>query len=184
MSRFLLSLKSFLLRSKKSILLIVAVVGLTLILSSAISIWLATYDNLNMPSLGRIKAIGVEAYWDIDLKNKTDDHINWGTVYPGSKVNKTVYLLSISNEDINLTMKKENWSFTYANGSSSNPTNDTQHLDLNWNCEGKELKPGRNITATFTLCLSASRETLEFIVQNEAKSFSFDIRIQPRELSE
>lgn len=176
------SLKNQLLRSKKSIFLIVVVAALTLILSALLSVWLASYHNVNLPSIGRIKAIGIEAYWDKDFRNKTTA-IDWGTVYVGSRINVTLYIRSVSNEEISLAMKPDNWVFELGNGTHSAPTNNTHYLNLTWNCEGKQLKPGMNASATFALAADTSSEFLEFIVQNEVMSFSFDIRIQPKELT-
>ncbi|MGQ9460591.1 MAG: hypothetical protein ACUVRA_05120 [Candidatus Bathyarchaeaceae archaeon] len=52
------------------LILIVAVASITV--TTIISILLSKINNLYVPSLGTIKTIGVEAYWDSKCENKTE----------------------------------------------------------------------------------------------------------------
>lgn len=131
------SLKDFFVHKKKLVLLIVVVAVLTLLLSSLISVFIESYYDVHLPSIGNIKTIGVEVYMDGQLENKSDD-ITWGTVYPGSVINASRYVRSISNEEITLTMTVEGWQ--YHNSSGIVP-NDTAYIYLYWDSEGTILKP-------------------------------------------
>ena len=54
-------------------LLIFTVVIVTLLLSSTLSRWLSEVTDLEIPSIGTVKTIGIEAYWDENLENKTEE---------------------------------------------------------------------------------------------------------------
>jgi len=69
----------FLRSSKRAILLIIITAVITLTISAVISIWLSRTITLHVPSLGTIKTIGVEVYWDENLEHKTET-IKWGTM--------------------------------------------------------------------------------------------------------
>ena len=178
MQQFASSAKDYLVRKRKIILLMMIVVVATLLLSSLISVLLESNYSVNLPSVGNIRTIGVEAYMDEQLENKSYD-ITWGTVYPGSVVNATRYVLSISNEEITLNMTVEDWQYHNSSGIVSN---ETAYINLNWNSEGNVLKPGQHAIVVFTLNVSLSLDFINFVIKNQVESFSFDLRISPKEL--
>ena len=164
------SLIEFLHSSKRVILLITITVVVTLIISSVISIWLSKVTNLDVPSLGTIKTLGVEAYWDLDLENKTET-INWGTIWIGSSQNVTLYVRSISNYVATIHLNTTNW----------NPTNISDYTNLTWNYNGTPVNPGEIIQITLTLSTSSSNSFIRYLITNDVKQFNFDIIISTSE---
>ena len=152
--------------SKKTVMLILTVAVITLLLSSAISIWLTKVTDLEIPSIGTIKTIGVEAYWDEDLKNKTEA-LNWDILYYASSKNVTVFLRSISNVKTILQLNTTNW----------NPINISKYFKLFWNYNGTPIYPGEVIRVTIKISPSQSSSFIEYIITNDVKEFSFDIVI-------
>jgi hypothetical protein len=78
MRSWLRSSIAFLRSYKKTLLLILIVAAASLLITTAISILLSRITKLHIPSLGTIRTIGVEAYWDPNCENKTEA-IDWGT---------------------------------------------------------------------------------------------------------
>jgi len=160
----------FLCSSKNKILLITITAVITLIISSIIALWLSKVTKLNIPSLGTIRTLGVEAYWDSDLTNKTQT-INWGTIYPGSSQNVTLYIRSISNIETTLNLNTTNW----------NPTNLSNYMNLTWNYNGTTIHPSEIIQVTLTLSASSSFNFINYLITNNIKQFNFDIIISTSE---
>ncbi len=171
------SLTAFLQSSKKTILLILAVALITLIASTLISMWLSSFHNLNFPSIGTIYTSRVEAYWDILLKNKTEE-IRWGAVYPGTSNNVTFYLQSMSNIETILNLDIANWAFKNSdNQIVTGPTNTTTYMNLTWNYNEAPIEPNQTIQVTLTLKISSAPEFTDSIIERDIKTFSFDIII-------
>ena len=157
--------------SKKTVLTILIVSLSTLLLSGTISLWLSRTTNLEIPSIGKIKTIGIEAYWDEYLKNKTEI-INWGINYVGSSKNVTLYLQSTSNVETDLNLNTTNW----------NPKNISKYMYLFWNYNGTSINSGEIIQVKITLSNHPSMNFIEYIITNDVKEFSFDIVIKASEL--
>ena len=152
--------------TKNTILLILTVALATLIVSSSISIWLSKQTRLDVPSIGIIKTIGVEAYWNENLDNKTEA-VNWDIIWLGSSKNVTMYLRSISNVETVFQLNGTNW----------NPTNISKCMNLYWNYSGTPVKPGEVIPVTITLSTTYSRYIIDYLTTSERKEFTFDIVI-------
>lgn len=165
-----ISLIKFLYSSKKMVILVIITVVITIVISSIISIWLSKITSFNVPSLGNIKTLGVEAYWDKNLENKTET-INWGTIWLGASKNFTLYLQSISNTETTLLINATNW----------NPVNISEYVNLSWNYNKTILHPSETIQVTLTLTTSSSGNFLRYLIANEVKEFSFDIIISTSE---
>jgi hypothetical protein len=155
--------------SKKTVLLILVVAAVTLLLSALISTWLTKVNNLNIPSVGNVMTLGVEAYWDENCKNKTKQ-VNWGTIWLGSSKNVTFYLRSVSNVDAQLNLNTTKW----------NPANVSDYLNLSWNYNGTPINPHQVVQVTLTLSASSSYSFMEYLITNNVKEFSFDINIDAR----
>jgi len=157
---------AFLRSSKKTLLLVLIVAVASIAVTTAISILLSKIDKLYVPSLATIKTIGVEAYWDPNCENKTET-IDWGTIWPGSSKNVTLYIRSVSNFEATLNLNATNW----------NPVNISDYISLSWSYYGKPLDPGEIIQVTLTLSASSSDSFLHYLIANSVKDFSFDIII-------
>jgi len=160
----------FLRSSKRTILLILLVAVITIALSTTISILSERITTLKVPSLGTLKTLGVEAYWDKSLENKTET-VNWGIISPGASKNFTLYVLSVSTTETTLNLNTTNW----------NPTNISEYMNLSWNYNGTILPRGGTIQVTLTLTAPSSNTFLLYLITNDVKEFSFDIIISTSE---
>jgi hypothetical protein len=177
MRRFFSSFASRLCHSKKTVLLILTVAAITLIISTVISIWLTRYDNLRVPSLGTIHAVGVKAYWDTSLENETKE-IQWGTIYPGSSNNVTIYLQSTSNIQAILELRTANWTFLNSTDMIvSGPSDSTQYINLTWNYNNATVSSGETVQVTLTLSADNSSNFISFLIDKDVRYFSFDMII-------
>ena len=162
-----ISFLKFLRSSKRTIRLILLTVVITIALSTTISILLSEkITPLKFPNLGTVKTLGVEAYWDKNLENKTET-IDWGTISPGLSKNFTLYLRSISTTETTLNLNTTNW----------NPANISEYMNLSWSYNGTILHPSETIQVTLTLTTSSSDTFRLYLFTNDVKEFGFDIII-------
>jgi hypothetical protein len=172
------SLTEFQHSSKRAILLLTITVVITLIIGSVISAWLSKVTNLSIPSLGTIKTLGVEVYWDKNLKNKTKA-IDWGTIWLGTTKNVTLYIKSVSNVPTTLQLETANWTFLDSNNNVvSGPNKTTSYIDLTWNYKNATIQPGEITQITLTLLIDSSNDFIQFLITNDVKKFNFDIIIK------
>jgi len=158
--------KTFLNRSKKTLFLILIVALASVALTTTISIMLSKTSNFTLPSLGTVKTIGVEVYWDQNLENKTET-INWDEVWVGSSKNVTVYIRSISNSQIILNLNATDW----------NPTDVSDYMNLSWDYNGTLLNPGETIPVMLTLSIPSSYSFVNYLIDNDVQNFNVDIHI-------
>lgn len=158
--------KTFLNRSKKTLFLILIVALASVALTTTISIMLSKTSNFTLPSLGTVKTIGVEVYWDQNLENKTET-INWDEVWVGSSKNVTVYIRSISNYQIILNLNATDW----------NPTDVSDYMNLSWDYNGTLLNPGETIPVMLTLSIPSSYSFVNYLIDNDVQNFNVDIHI-------
>lgn len=158
--------KTFLNRSKKTLFLILIVALSSVALTTTISIMLSKTSNFTLPSLGTVKTIGVEVYWDQNLENKTET-INWDEVWVGSSKNVTVYIRSISNYQIILNLHATDW----------NPTDVSDYMNLSWDYNGTLLNPSETIQVTLTMSIPSSYSFVNYLIDNDVQNFNVDIHI-------
>ena len=171
----------FLRSSKKTVLLILVVVVITIIISAAVSILLQRTTNLYVPSLGTIKTLGVEAYWDRNLENKTET-IDWGKIWPGTFENRTLHIRSISSIETTLELRTANWTFRDSNNRTvAGPSDSSPYMNLTWNYNETIVRPGETVQVTLTLSVDYSSDFIEFLMTNDVKEFSLDIIISTSE---
>jgi hypothetical protein len=164
-------------RSWKTALLIVIVVVVTIAMSTPASLWINSYYNLRFPSMGTIYTMGVEAYWDQNLTNRSAQ-IQWGTLYPNTETNITLYLHSISNIPTTLILKTDNWTYTNLAGTNiTEPPNRQNYMNLTWNYNNQTLNPDQTIQTTLTLTVTDNPNFLEYLIQNNVPTFNFNISI-------
>lgn len=148
-------------KSRKILLLLVIVAISSITVTSMISIMLSRITNLYVPSLGVIKTIEVETYWDPECQNPRDV-MNWGEIEPGKTVETTVYIKSVSNFIVSLTLKLTDWS----------PPDISNYITITWDYDGTLLKPGEAIPVTMNLETSSSDEFVYYLVENEITNFN------------
>ena len=169
----------FIQRYKKTILLIIAVVLITILLQTLISMWLSRNNTISLPSFGTIYTLQVEVYGgSLKELNNGQKFIDWGTVYPGTTVNRTFNVMSKSNVEAKLIIKAMNWVFNNSRGEIvEGPTNETDYMTLIASLNGTLMNPNQSLEVTLTLMVSNSNDFINFIIENEVTSFSFDIYI-------
>jgi hypothetical protein len=102
--------------------------------------------------------IGVGFYWD---NNCTDpvSFIDWGTIWPGSTVNVTVFVKNEGSQAISLNITAENWT----------PIETASYMAFSSNYMGQTINLQENLQITLSLTTSPNIE--------EIASFSFDISV-------
>ena len=166
-----------LLKSSYKILFLVAIVATIAVASTTlVSMMLSHSDyDIYLPSLGTIKTIDVEIYWDPNGENKTEtlswdeikiEKLDWDEIKTGT-VNTTVYVKSVSNFRVTLNMFLTDW----------NPEAISDYITISWDYNGTHLNPGEIIPVTMTLSASSSDDFINYLVSNEIRRFDLVIHI-------
>jgi len=140
----------------KVILAIVAFVFLSGIM--ILQVMSAIQSSTLISNVGTIRAIGVGAYWDASLTNRTTT-INWGTLDPGTQKSFAIYVRTEGNSAITLSLNASNW----------NPSTASTYMTLSWDYNGQTINVSGNVRVTLTLTVSASITGIS--------NFNFDIVI-------
>jgi hypothetical protein len=193
MKSHLQSLSKFLRPSRKTMLLIVVFALATLLLSTAISLWLykpiaeTFYQTFNrqLPSSVNIKTIGLKVYWDSNLTNEST-MVTWPLALPGESYNTTLYFQSASNVNTYLELETTNWVFLNSNGAivSGPSNNNTNFINLTWDYSNTVLSPKQIVPVTLTLSIDNSANMLEFLIDNQVTQFNFDMIISAKPTSQ
>jgi len=144
-----------------------------------LSIWLSWNSRIYLPSIGTIHTFNVEVYGG-DLKELSNGQkfMDWGTVYPGIMVNRTLNVTSKSNVDAMLIIKTMNWAFNDSQGKIvEGPTNKTDYMNLIASLNGTLMHPNQTVEVTLTLNVTNSDTFREFLTENYIGTFSFEIYI-------
>ena len=161
-------------------MLIIIVSAATLLLSTTVSMWLSRFHNLHLPSLGTIRVIGVEAYGgNITTTPDEKQIIDWGTVYPGTFTNRSVFVKSISNLPVTLNLTISNIVFQNSTVQNivENPPIENP-LNLTWDYNNALLYPNDEIYVTLTLKVSSDYSFVNYLINNNVEKFGFDITIR------
>jgi len=155
------------LKSSYKILFLVAIVAIISVASTTlVSILLSESDSeVYLPSLGTIKTIDVEIYWDPNGENKRET-LSWDEIKTGT-VNTTVYVKSVSNFRVTLNLNITDW----------NPVEISDYLTISWDYNGTLINPGEIIPVTMTLSASSSDDFINYLVENEINRFDVVIHI-------
>jgi hypothetical protein len=146
---------------RKEIMVIGAAVALilyTAVLGALGPAMSALQSNRTISNAGSVTAIGVEVYSDQACNNPVTS-ISWGTIDPGSSVNKTVYIKNTGNNAVTLSLATSNW----------NPSNAPSYMTLSWNYNGQPINANAVIQVKLTLSVLSSVSGIT--------NFSFDITI-------
>lgn len=118
----------------------------------------ALQSNRTISNAGSVKAIGVGVYWDQACSNPVSS-ISWGTMDPGSSVNKTVYIKNTGNNAAVLSLATSNWS----------PSNASSYMNLSWDYNGQPVNANAVVQVKLTLSVQSNISGIT--------NFSFDITI-------
>ena len=103
-------------KTQRDIAIAVAVVTVIILAGTLL------YFHYRIRNIGRIKAIGIEVYWDAQCTEKVTE-IDWGLLGPGDLAGVTVYIKNIRNTPAILNVTTELWS----------PLNADLYLTFDWN---------------------------------------------------
>jgi len=137
---------------------VAALILYTAVLGALGPVMSAVQSNRTISNAGSVKAIGVGVYWDQACSNPVTS-ISWGTIDPGSSVNKTVYIKNTGNNAATLSLTTSNWS----------PSNASSYMTLSWDYNGQPINVNAVIQVKLTLSVLSSISGIT--------SFSFDITI-------
>jgi hypothetical protein len=164
--RILQSLTGFLFSSKTRVSLMVFVIVGSIAATTTISIVLTKHGNLTVSSIGSLKTIGVEAYWDQACTHKVV-RIDWGDIWPASSNNVMLYIKSISNIETTL----------YLTVSNLMPAVISNYITLYWDYNGMRLASGQVIGVTLFLSVSGDNSLISYLTSFSDTGFTFDIQI-------
>lgn len=161
-------------RSRKIILLVLAVVLATLIFNFLIAFWLGNDANNDVndrtiSTTGTIYVRGLDIYGgDIKTGSSGKTYITWGELYPGASKNESLYVQSTSNFDVELGLNITNWT----------PAGIEDYITISWDYDGTVLSPDHEpLLVTLNLDVSSSREFVSYLVENKVTAFGFDTTI-------
>ena len=165
----------FLYRSRKTVLLVVATVLVTLISSFLIASWWFSSNNYapngdydrTVSTTGTITVQGLEIYGG-DIKSEgANVYVDWGELTLGASKSASFYVKSTSNVDVELGLNVTNWL----------PTGIKDYVTISWNYNGTLLSPTQAILATVNLEVASDGHFIDFLVQNGVTTFGFDMTI-------
>ncbi|MCK4481612.1 hypothetical protein KAU55_00185 [Candidatus Bathyarchaeota archaeon] len=137
--------------------------AVTLILVAATAVlMMASY---RIPSVGKIRAIGVEVYSDANCTVPLE-FVDWGMLDPGDLAGFTCYIRNSRNVNFTLTIAAFNWT----------PPEAGDYLFLDWNYSGVVLEPLDVLPVQVTLMVSPD------IGDSGVTSFSMDMYILATEV--
>jgi len=156
------------------------VVLITILLETLVSIWLSKSNNFYIPSIGTIHVLNVEVYGG-DIKYLNGElTLDWGIVYPGSQINRSFFIKTKGNINGTLKIKAGNWTFK---NSKTIIYNHTEWMTIESIYNGTKkpymevLMGEKTIMAIITLKVSNSDDFIDWIIENNIKTFSFDISV-------
>jgi hypothetical protein len=166
----------FLKASYKTLVLVAIVAVISVASTSVVSMMLShSDDEVYLPSLGTIKTIEVETYWDPNGENRREN-LTWneiqiqklgGDEVKMNQVNTTVYVKSVSNFRVTLNMFLTDW----------NPVEISDYLTISWDYNESILNPDEIIPVTMTLSASSSDAFVNYLVENEITRFDVAVHI-------
>lgn len=116
------------------------------------------YMSWTIHTTGKIKAVGVGVYWDLNATIPCTA-IDWGILGPGDLAGVTVYIKNIKNTNATLTI----------NSTAYVPPEFHNYATLTWNYTGALLQPGQTIGTQISLLIAPNITNIT--------AFSFDIYI-------
>ena len=130
--------------ARVSVLIVLAACLVGMALGSALTFAILTSQRA-IPSTGVVLAVNVGVYSDDGCRvNLTS--IDWGSVYPGDSVSRTLYVKNTGNVPVTLSMAASGWSSSVAEG----------QLVVSWDRESISLSVGQSVAASLTLKVSST----------------------------
>ena len=160
----------FLKASYKTIIVVAIVAIIAVASTSLVSMMLSQSDSdVYLPSVGTIKTIHVETYWDPNGENRREtlswdeikiEKLGWDEIKT-EPVSTTLYVKSASNFRVTLNIFPTDWS----------PVEISDYITISWDYNGTIINPGEIIPVTMTLSVSSSDAFIKYLVENEITRF-------------
>mgnify|MGYP000140782920 CR=1 FL=1 len=130
--------------AKRAVMLVVVACLVGMAVGSAVTLAVLNVQRA-IPSTGLVVAVNVGVYSDVACTlNLTS--IDWGTVYPGGSVSRTIYVKNTGNVPMTLSMAATGW----------NPAGAAGQINVTWDKENASLNSGQSTSATLTLSVLQS----------------------------
>ena len=130
--------------AKRVFLFVVSACLVGMVVGSAVTLAVLSVQRA-IPSSGLVVAVNVGVYSDVACTlNLTS--IDWGNVYPGGSVSRTIYVKNTGNVPMTLSMATTAW----------NPAGAAGQINVTWDKENTALNSGQSTSATLTLNVSQS----------------------------
>ncbi|MCJ7559973.1 hypothetical protein MUO79_05065 [Candidatus Bathyarchaeota archaeon] len=130
------------LNAKRVAIFVVSACLIGMVVGSAVTLAVLNVQRA-IPSSGLVVAVNVGVYSDSGCTQNLTS-IDWGSVYPGGSVPKTIYVKNTGNAPITLSMTTTSW----------NPTIAAGQINVAWDKENTVLNAGQSTSATLTLSVS------------------------------
>jgi hypothetical protein len=164
--------------SFKTTLIIIVVVVYTITLTSLFVSVIDGENLLRMPTVGNIITLGYEAHGGNIITNNGNTTLDWGTTYVGASTNRTFNLKSKSTITTIPQLNTTAWTFKNAQNQTAPPPT-VNDITLSWTINNTPLTPNQEINVTLTLTVKYDQTFVDYLVNNNIRTFSFDIIIQP-----
>jgi len=109
------------------------------------TVFAALQANQTFSNTGALTTVNVGAFSDSGCTQALST-VDWGTMVPGSSVNKTIYIKNTGTTMVSLNMTVNAW----------NPANAANYVALTWNREGTVLNVGNSVATLLVLTVSSS----------------------------
>jgi hypothetical protein len=167
--------------SFKTVLTILVVVIYTIVLTSLFVSVIDGSNPLRMPTIGNIITMGYEAHGgDIQTAGENQT-LDWGTIYVGTSTNRSFTIKSKSNTITIPQLNTTDWTFRNQQDQLVAPPT-LNDIIVNWTLNNTLLTPNEELNVTITLTIKYDAIFVDYLVNNNVKTFSFDIIIQPSQV--
>ena len=168
--------------SIKTTLIIIVVVVYTITLTSLFVSILDGILPLHVPTVGNIITLGYEVHGG-DIRTVFGNQtLDWGTIYVGTSTNRSLILKSKSNTKTVPELNTTGWAFRNQQGQVVVPPT-MDDVTVNWTLNpSPPLDPNEETNATITLTVKYDATFVDYLINNNIATFSFDIIIQPSQV--
>lgn len=128
--------------AKRVAIFVVSACLIGMVVGSAVTLAVLNAQRA-IPSSGLVVAVNVGVYSDSGCDQNLTS-IDWGSVYPGGSVSRTIYVKNTGNAPITLSMTTTAW----------NPTVAAGQINVTWDKENAVLNAGQSTSATLSLSVS------------------------------
>ncbi len=167
--------------SIKTALIIIVVVVYTITLTSLFVSIIDGSSIVRMPTVGNIITLGYEAHGGDIITNNGNATLDWGTIYVGASTNRSFILKSKSTANTIPQLNTTDWTFKNAQNQSAPPPT-VNDITLAWTINNTSLAPNQEINVTLTLTVKYDQTFVDYLINNNITTFSFDIIIQPSQV--